>query len=445
MPGARSFICLVILIFSAAQAFAQNNFKMSLKEAIEYATQNQPAFQNYKVAQRIAAAKNLQGISEYLPTLNGTAALQNNLKLPVVALKFPNPLTGTEENLKIQQGTTYQGAGSINLAVPVVNPAAIGDIKYDKQQQKLSDLQLQQALIDLKVNVSRAYYQVLVNQERIGKIQKNQERDQKIYDDTKAKYDNQNALKSDLNRAYLNLQNTKYSLKVSQDSIKTSASNLAQLIGLPLGSSLQLTDSLPFDVQPETLPEYPDFKAAEQARIELKTENMQQYMNKLQLHKTNYQYIPTLSGFGVLGGLGLDNNDLFHKSDWYCNNYIGLQLTVPIFDGLQKMAISQQQKLAIRQNENNIQNIRQTINYQLTTTSVNYINAFDNLALIKDNVKLAEEVVDETNTRYQNAMATYQEVLDAENTLKDTQFNYLQALYTFLIADLDWKKANGKL
>jgi outer membrane protein TolC len=47
--------------------------------------------------------------------------------------------------------------------------------------------------------------------------------------------------------------------------------------------------------------------------------------------------------------------------------------------------------------------------------------------------------------RYQNALATYQEVLDAENTLKDTEFNYLQALYAFLVADLDWKKANGKL
>jgi outer membrane protein len=286
---------------------------------------------------------------------------------------------------------------------------------------------------------------VLLNAERQKKIQQTMLRDQQNYDDTKVKYDNQNALKSDLNRAYLNLQNTKYQLKVSQDSVKTSRSNLAQLIGLPLESTLELTGVLPLEIKEETIPEYPDFKAAEQARIELKTEFMQQSLNQLQMKKINYGYIPTILGYGQLGGLGLDNNNLFQKSVWYWNDYIGLQLNVPIFDGLQKLAQMQQQKLAIRKNQNNINNLRETINYQLQTSSVNYVNTYENLKLIKENVTLAEEVVDEVNTRYKNSMATYQEVFDAENTLKDTNFNYLQALYSFLLADLDWKKANGKL
>jgi outer membrane protein TolC len=58
---------------------------------------------------------------------------------------------------------------------------------------------------------------------------------------------------------------------------------------------------------------------------------------------------------------------------------------------------------------------------------------------------LAEEIVQEATVRYQNGMATFQEVLDAETTLKDTEFNYLQAMYAFLLSELDWKKANGKL
>jgi len=435
------------LLFLYVQAsFAQgNSVSMSLDEAINYAIKNQPTFQNYLVEQQISAAKHLQSISGYLPQLTGAASMQNNLKLPIVALKFPNPLTGETENLKIQQGTTYQGVGTLNLTVPLLNVTTIGDLKYTSEQRKLSDLQLQQAIIDLKVNVSKAYYLVLLNSERKKKVEQTLARDQQSYDDTKAKYDNQNALKSDLNRAYLNLQNTKYQMKIAQDSVKTSKSNLAQLIGLPLGSAIELSDALPFEVKEEAIPEYPDFKAAEDARIELKTEHMQQRLNQLQLRKVNYGYIPTLSGYGQLGGLGLDNSNLFQKSSWVWNNYIGIQLNVPIFDGLQKLAQMQQQKLAIRKNENNLNNWRETINYQLQTTSVNYVNSFENLKLIRENVKLAEEVVEETNTRYKNSLATYQEVLDAENTLKDTNFNYLQALYSFLLADLDWKKANGKM
>src|SRR5258708_5094641 len=134
--------------------------------------------------------------------------------------------------------------------------ASITDMKYTKQQQKLSALQIEQATIDLKVNVSRAYYLALLNAERVKKAQKSVERFQKAYDDTKVRYDNQNALKSDMNRAYLNLPNAKYQLKISQDSVKTSKTNLEQVIGLPMDAQLELSDALPVDIKTDILPEY---------------------------------------------------------------------------------------------------------------------------------------------------------------------------------------------
>lgn len=157
------------------------------------------------------------------------------------------------------------------------------------------------------------------------------------------------------------------------------------------------------------------------------------------------QYVPTMNGYGYIGGQGLDNKNIFTKDKWFWSSYIGLKLTVPIFDGLQKVSLANQQKLVIRKNENNLATIRNNINYQLQTSLVNYANASTNLQLIKENVGLAEEVVRDVNVRYANSVATYQEVIDAENTLKEMEFNYLQSLYVFLLAELDWKKANGKL
>jgi len=435
----------VFLVLTMLASPGQSTVNMSLDDAINYAIKNQPALQNYLVEQKISTAKRLQAISEYLPNIAGSFSLQDNLNLPIVALKFPNPVTGLEENLKIQQGLKYQGNGGINFNVPLVDANVIGDLRYSKEHIKLTDLQLQQALIDLKVNVSKAYYLVLLNAERLKKNEKTLERDQKAYDDTKVKFDNQNAVKTDVSRAYLNLQNTKYQTKVYQDSVTTSSSNLAQLIGLPLGTSPVLTDVLPGNAAELNLPEYPDYKAAEQNRIELKTESMQESLNRLQLKKVNYGYLPTLYGFATAGGLGLDNDNLFQKGVWVKDNFIGLQLSVPIFDGLQKLAMAQQQKLAMQKNENNLNSLRQNINYQLQTSAVNYANAYENLKLIRENVKLAEDIMADVNVRYQNSLALYQEVVDAENTLKETEFTYLQAMYTYLLAELDWKKANGKL
>lgn len=436
---------LVVLVMVSVLASAQQNFKMSLSEAIDYAIQNQPAFQNYKVDQQIVSAKQLESTAKYLPKLNGNVDFRDNLKLGQIALKFPNPVTGVDEEKTIQQGTKYSATAGVDLVQPVLDMAAVTDMKYSKQQKTLSALQVQQATIDLKVSVSRAYFLALLNTERVKKAQKSVERFQKAYDDTKVKYDNQNALKSELNRSYLNLSNAKYQLKISQDSVKTSRVNLGQIIGLPIDAQLELSDALLVDVKTDVLPEYPDFKSAELSRVELKAETMNQNLNKLQLQKINMQYVPTMNGYGYIGGQGLDNKNIFTKDKWFWSSYIGLKLTVPIFDGLQKVSLANQQKLVIRKNENNLATIRNNINYQLQTSLVNYANASTNLQLIKENVGLAEEVVRDVNVRYANSVATYQEVIDAENTLKEMEFNYLQSLYVFLLAELDWKKANGKL
>ena len=94
------FVCCFWLV-QAGMAQGTST-SMTLDEAINYAIKNQPAFQNYVVEQQISAAKRLQSVSAYIPKLTGSANLQNNLKLPSVALKFPNPITGVNEDLKIQ-------------------------------------------------------------------------------------------------------------------------------------------------------------------------------------------------------------------------------------------------------------------------------------------------------------------------------------------------------
>lgn len=438
-------ILIVSLMSFVTFAEAQQNFSMSLQEAISYAIDNQPQYQNLKLDRQISGSKNMEATVRYLPKVNGTVDFRDNLKLGEIALRFPNPLTGQDEDRRIQQGTKYSGTAGVDLTQPIVDMGTISDIGITKAQINLTEIQLQQALIDLKVNITKAYYLSLLNNERVAKAKKTVERNQKAYNDTKVRYDNQNALKTDLNRAYLNLSNSKYQLKVAEDSVKTSSMAVAQLIGLPVDATLELKDKLPDVVPALELPEYPDLKSAEQNRTELRAEMQQMQLGKLQLRKINYQYIPSLNGYAYIGGQGLDNSTLFKNDKWFWTSYIGLRMNVPIFDGLQKMTQARQQKFQLQKNENNLRNIRSNINYQLQIAAVNYSNATKNLELVKENVALAESIVKDANTRYANGVALFQEVLDAENTLKETEFIYMQAMYTFLISELEWKKANGKL
>ena len=73
----------------------------------------------------------------------------------------------------------------VDLTQPLLDVSAISDMKAAKTQGQLSAIQLQQAVVDLKVNVARAYYLVLLNQERLGKAEKSVQRFQKASEDAK--------------------------------------------------------------------------------------------------------------------------------------------------------------------------------------------------------------------------------------------------------------------
>ena len=88
--GLLSVSMLLALWFSVAQ----QGQTLSLEQAVEYAMQHQPSFQNYKVDQQIAGAKSLEATSKYLPKVSGSADLRDNLKLGQIVVELPNPLTG---------------------------------------------------------------------------------------------------------------------------------------------------------------------------------------------------------------------------------------------------------------------------------------------------------------------------------------------------------------
>jgi outer membrane protein len=434
----KSFGTLLLIALSVL-AFGQNTYKMSLQEAIDYAVKNQPTFQNYTIDQSIASSRKLESIAKYIPKVNASADLRNNLIIPTIVLDRDGQI------ITFKQGQRYTATAGFDLNVPLVDVSTIGDIKYTQQSQVLTGLAKEKALVDLKLNVSKAYYAVLVGEERVKKAESAVNRNSKAYSDAKVKFDNQLAIKTDVNRAYLNAQNATYQLNVARDYVTNAKAQLSQVIGLTPGSVIDPTDVLPAQLQGDTAINLPEYSTVADNRVELRSEQANLRLSQLQKSKINFQYIPTLNGYGYYGGQGFDENNLFQRSSWYQVSYIGLKLAVPIFDGLQKVALSQQQKLQMQKSEKNIEAIKLQVNYELQNSATNMANAARNLRLQKENITLAEDIVKDAQVRYTNALATLQETIDAENTLRETEFNYMQALYDYLVAELEWKKANGKL
>nr|MDQ3073908.1 TolC family protein [Bacteroidota bacterium] len=124
---------------------------------------------------------------------------------------------------------------------------------------------------------------------------------------------------------------------------------------------------------------------------------------------------------------------------------IGAQLRIPIFDGLQKDARIEMARINLEKVGNGFDLLRMSIELETTNARIMYNNALETMESQKRNLELAQEIVRVTQIKYTEGVGSNLEVLTAETALKESQTNYMNALYDILIAQVDLKKALGTL
>ena len=126
-------------------------------------------------------------------------------------------------------------------------------------------------------------------------------------------------------------------------------------------------------------------------------------------------------------------------------SFIGLQLSIPIFDGGTISAKAEQkrlelhkteikEKLAIDKNVMDRMNTQNQIRSQRKT-----------IAMQEENVLLAEKLYEQTMRQFSEGIVGIVDVLQAESAVRDAQTNYLTALVKMKMIDLEWKYATGNL
>jgi outer membrane protein TolC len=131
----------------------------------------------------------------------------------------------------------------------------------------------------------------------------------------------------------------------------------------------------------------------------------------------------------------------------YWSDYaaVGLNLNIPIFSGFGTRA-------KVRQAENKLQSIKVYLEETKLSLDLQYDNAkkqIENSIVSinnqKENAKLAQEVLTNTNNNYIQGLASLTDLLDAENALVEAQNNYTTAILDYKLAEIQLIKSKGEL
>ncbi|HLW21117.1 MAG TPA: TolC family protein [Cyclobacteriaceae bacterium] len=443
---ARLLLFTALLVTTVTQGRAQQVSVISLEESIEYALQNNVTVKNAQLD--IVASKATVGetTAQGLPQITGNVDVNKNLIVP--SQPFPaiffDPEAQEGEFVPVQFSPEYSGNLGVTVNQMIFNGSYFVGLQAAKTYRQLAEFDKIKTENDVIENVKKAYYSVLVSQEREELVQANLSRMDTLLKETRVMFETGFSEKIDVSRIQVQYNNLKTELDRARSSTKISLDLLKLQMGMDVNQPLKLAESIAdlemvFDVEPLV-------DESGMRRVELDQLQTNLNLAKLDLKNNKAQYLPridanlnyTRMGFG--GSL----KEIFN-SEWYPGSVLGVSLEIPIFDGLAKSYRIQQNRVQIKQFQNQLYDQEQRVITEEAEARANLQNGLRALEVQLENRELAMEVFRTTKIKYQEGVGSNFEVVEADAALKEAETNYYSALYDALIARVDLEKALGIL
>lgn len=435
-----SFIILLLAVFSLP---AQEN-TFTLQQAIEYANQHQSVVLNAQLEEKIANAKVKETSGIGYPQISASFDAKDYFTLNYL---FPGAFAGGEAGTFIGfpiETPSYSATASVQASQLLFDGTYLVGLQAAKTYRELSQKNLARTRIDIAVSVSKAYYNVLVNRERIKLLDANVTRVQKLKDDTKALYGNGFVEKIDYDRIVLAYNNINTERENVSRLVKLSDYYLKFQMGIDVNSSITLADSLT-DEQIHNISVSAE-KADVTKRVEYSLLQTQKRLMSLDLRRYRSHYLPSILLYGSLFTTEQRPEfNIFADEKWYPTGFVGATITWTLFDGTQRERKIQQAKMSLQKTENDLINTSNALALEAETNRTQLMNSLSSLNTQKENLDLANEVVRVSKLKYDQGVGSNLEVINAETSLREAQTNYYNALYDALVAKVELDKALGNI
>lgn len=423
---------------------AQQQHAMSAKETVDYALKNSVQVKNALLNIQIQQQSNREITAAAYPQIDGSVNFTDYLSIPTNLL--PGEFFGAPGTyIPVKFGTKFNSSYGINLRqilfdgqVFVGLQARSASIKYAEQNVAVTQEQI-------KANVYKVYYQLVVGRNQIKLIDANIGRAEKLLHDTKELFKNGFQEKLDVDKVNVSLSNLKTDRTKVENQLQTGNLALKYLMGMPVKDELVLTDSLSDSDLKSNLISDGSFRYDD--RVEYQLQQTIAKLGEFNIKRYKVSYYPALTLTGGYNRNAQRNKFNFFKGGepWFSTSYFGIGLAVPIFDGFAKDARIRQAKLQLQQTQNTIADLKNSIDNDLQTAKVQIGNALLAMDEQKKNMALAEQVYNQTKLKYEQGLGSNLEVTNAETDMVTAQNNYFSAVYDAIIARIDYLKAIGKL
>lgn len=439
---------LVVLMLPLFPTYSQTRY--SLQEAIQYGVTHNINVKNSQTDAQSAESRIGEIRAVGLPQVTGSVSIMDNLIIQRAFLPAAFFGGGADEPPRaVQFGVKYSGNAGVQLSQILFNAQWLLGLKAAQAYRELAFKNITQSKIQVAESVSKAYYSVLIAEERAKILDLNIQRLDSLTREMSAMNEKGFVEKIDVNRLEVSLNNLKTERTKVQNLVDLSYFMLKFQMGMKLDEQIQLSDRITEgDVERIALEVKSDdgssFSYDQRVDYSILKSNLK--LVEMDVENNKRGYYPTVAAFAGYGyNTGRNKFSDIFGSPWFNNANIGLSIQVPIFDGFAKKYKIQQTRFTVDKVKQSLGLVEQSIDLQVRSANITIVNGLETLKTQKRNLELAQEVVRVSKIKYQSGTGSNIEVINAESALKEAQTNYFASLYDLLLAKVDLDKAKGKL
>lgn len=433
-------ITLIFVILTIVAQAQPDTLRLSVEQAVENGLKNRFDLKASQYNISVAQNQVTEDRKQWLPEISGSGNLTYNTQMEKTVV--PAGVLGNDAPMAVSLSTKYNSVYSLSLNQFVFNPSLSVQTGLSKNELELEKEKTRASKIEIKNQIKEAYLNVLLKNLQVKMAENDQNRYREYKKLAEGGYSYGKMLENDYLRAKLDYENAKVTTQKLVQNYKLAVNYLKYTMNIKPETLIILTDSLSSLAGPEV-------RLQNQINIDNRTEmkqlQLEQQNDKLQIKNARRSKLPTVSIFANYSQ-EFQNNHLHYGGKQYWNpySYIGVKLSVPVSAHFRKNNRIRKYHILSEQTVMQLQQTKTDISFEIEKAGIKLNNALRNMKITHKNYKLSGQIYENQKQQYQLGGVNYDHLLDTEKSLNTTEQNYIQAVYDYLIAKLNYEKALGE-
>lgn len=416
-------IILALFGFTSFNAMGQVQFG-SLQEVLAYADKNAISIQSALHQEQIATVKNKASKTALLPAINASAGFNDNITLQptLVPANLFNPTAPEGTFNEYTFGKRYVYNAGVQANWDVINFQKWFDIKISQAASQLNQANTINTKYQVYNQLAQTYFSILLMEKYLKISKENIVTADNIYQIAKDKYDIGIFTEENLNRS-------KIQLVQANQQVSSLESSVEQLYN-QLQSQLNIDE--PLILKDELLDKEMDTGNAlviTTSHPEVLVQEAQVQLSEKLLEQTKSLHYPTLTlGYQYNYNWATDKMTDFSEANNLPQQFWGLKLSVPIFNGFSTKSKIKQSKIQLEQEQMVLDSKKLVAKKDDDNLQIQYRQGAEDFRKQEEVLQLQNKNDTHSKNRYDSGIIGLDERLDKFKDLLEVQNQYMQSL-----------------